>query len=1189
MPSLNVLREFKTSFQNLGNETSTLMELNLPLDDLALPDKEPTSSVGEPPSAAPEPAPAAAESPPAAPEPAPPTDEIQTKTDAPLSDLPDEAASDGDFFPDLNDLLGSAGDEEQEKIDDDFSDIIPDDLTQEETTAEETPAAGNAVSKDFQDQGSQSQDSTVPGDDDFNLPPELLDGFADEIEAGDTSPGEEDASLEVPAAGEAKDEASGDDFADLDFSDQGPADTAELVPDEAPSAPDEAVTTPDEVVAASDEVTDEAAFNFELPPEESTPEESSPEEFQPEEFQPFDDTEIGNEDLSGSTTDDLGGLDESFADFDNMGISDESLEETEEFNLDDLPDFDMDQSSDEDSSAFPTDASLGETDSLLEGTGDETPFDFPMPDDLLGGETDLAGDSAPSMDLAGDEDGFEDFNAEIPGSGTEAVLEEVAGDPFDSFNLDPGALVGDMDFDVGDGFGDDFDVLEDIPIPGLDDVGEKPAAGRGKAKASGLGSDEVEEVNLSPEQLEKLLETLSSYPLNLRVACEEAIAERMVAPAQLSKLLRLLVEGAPAQETASLTGKILDQRIVIPKGYEKSSGEALEAEQASFTYIFVHNFLPVLARFMVIAGILFCLGYLCWEFIYNPIRAEEIYRLGIERIEAGEYSRANERFLEAYNIRPKKQWFFTYARAFRDARQYTLADEKYRELLYFTAARNNRNIPEKAAVLEYADMKTRFIGDFEAADSIIRRNILDYFPGDRDALLAVANNSLEWGNYEPERLEDAREAFAMLIERFGRTDPLMEGMLKYFIRTDNLGYVLNVKDFFMNTRRRISAATLAELGGYLLDKITEEVRGVPNVYLASMMDNTSLIEIREILLRAIFQDQFLPESYYHLARYYNFFENLSDEALTLEVAVRAFEAAREENTRRIGYHIRTLQRYAEILIRRREFFPAEETLIKGINLYQDALSRRLLTQAPEFGKLYTSLGDLEYFVKDGDMQNALDYYLLGEQHGWAPPEIQYRIGAAHYQLRQWGPALERLFAAHRETSPNRRILYALGNVSYMRGNYFAAQGYYDRLLEILEADRARFPAIMATNNEAELDLAERLMVAQNNLGVTLEALSERTGDNSFRSRAMGLYSDSERAWDIITRNPTTMIRMRPSPDISGPSVNPAFLNIQNSLRPVSDYQSQIFLRIDKDMLEPSTWDDLAPPGYSLSEGIYTGR
>jgi tetratricopeptide (TPR) repeat protein len=1166
MPSLNALSEFKTSFQTLGKEPSILAELRLPVDELTLPEHEPEPAVTEPLSAEPEPAPV--------------TENIPTETGVDLSEPPSEPpveptikptieptiepTADADFL-DLNDLLGGDVEEkEPEEIKyDNLNDILPDDFP-----TEEIPAA-EGLPEEPQDQGSQiedlqSQDSTPPGGDDFNIPSNLLDGLADEIETGDASPGEE-APSELGSDDLGGLDDSFGDFEDMGLSNEGPGETPdlnlgdELDLGEAPEFQKEETPVPEEAAAPSEETADETAFDFQLPDELPT----------------FEDTGIGEKDSSGTgdtNAPDLG----------------------DEFNLGEIPEFKEEEAPSFDDTAFPTDTSFDETldqdeiESLFnENAKAKAPIDFAIPEDSLNLEDDAAGVTTPTDDLSADEDSFE-----IPENDTEASLEEIPGDSFDTFSLDPGVLVGDTDF--GGGFEETLDNLDDIPIPGLDDFDEEAITGApsgDKAKAPGLGADEVEEINLSNEELEKLLKTLSSYPLNLRVACEECIAEQMVAPAQMSRLMNLLTSGAPAEETAALVSKILQRTLSIPKGYEKSSGEALEAEQASFAYIFVHSFLPILGRFMMIAGVLFCLGYLAWQYIYTPMRAEQIYKLGIDRINAGEYSRANERFLEAYNIRKKKSWFYTYARAFREARQYTLADEKYRELLYFTANSNKRNIPEKAAVLEYADMKTKDIGDYESADSILRRNILDYFPRDREALLAVANNSLEWGDYEPERLEDAREAFAILMERYGRTDPLMEGMLKYFIRTDNLGYVLEVKNYFMDTSRKITAPTLAELGGYLLDKISQEVRGVPNEYLDYIMDNSSLIEIRQILLRAIYQDEMLPESYYHLARYYNYFENTTDEGYSLEVAVKAFEAAREESTKRIGYHIKTLQRYAEILISRKEFFPAEEILFKGVNLYENAISRRLMTQTqtPEFGRLYTSLGDLEYFVKNGDMQSALDYYYLGEQNGWAPPEIQYRMGAAHYQLRQWGPALERFYTVFRDMPLNRRILYAMGNVSYMRGNYFAAQGYYDRLLNILEADRARLPPIMATNNEDELDLAERLMIAQNNLGVTLEALSERTGDNSFRSRALGLYSDSERAWDILTRNPTTMIRMRPSPDISAPSINPAYLNVQNSLRPVSNYQPQIFLRIDKDMLESSSWEDLATPGYSLSEGIYTGR
>ena len=159
----------------------------------------------------------------------------------------------------------------------------------------------------------------------------------------------------------------------------------------------------------------------------------------------------------------------------------------------------------------------------------------------------------------------------------------------------------------------------------------------------------------------------------------------------------------------------------------------------------------------------------------------------------------------------------------------------------------------------------------------------------------------------------------------------------------------------------------------------------------------------------------------------------------------------------------------------------------------------------------------------------------------------------------------------------------------MRGNYYAAQGYFTRLLETLEADMTRFVLIRASDNLEENILTERLMVVQNNLAVTLEALANREGNNEYRARAMSLYTESQRAWDVLTRNPETLVRMRPSPDLNAPGVNPAFLNIQNSLYPVPDYEPLFFIRIDKDLLEPSIWDEIAPANFRLAEGIYAGR
>ncbi|MDR2101902.1 MAG: tetratricopeptide repeat protein, partial [Treponema sp.] len=557
-------------------------------------------------------------------------------------------------------------------------------------------------------------------------------------------------------------------------------------------------------------------------------------------------------------------------------------------------------------------------------------------------------------------------------------------------------------------------------------------------------------------------------------------------------------------------------------------------------------------------------------------RADSIYRLGYERIAAGDYGRANERFYEALRIRRVKDWFYRYAEGFRDARQYLYAEEKYDELLNYYPR-------DKKAVLDYAAMETYYLRNYAKADSLLRRNILDYAVDDPEGLLALGDNSLAWGEYDPSKYEDAREAYARLLQRYGWTDPVVERMMKYFIRTDNLEEVLPLQRYFMgNPKRKISPASLAELGGYLLDKRTEETQGVPNAYIEQIGG------IRDILLTAARADPALPEPHYHLARYYKYFGNPDDERITLETAVGAFDSAREEPVKRVQYRIDTQRRYAQVLTDNREFFAAEEQLIKGIGIYEDAVARRLMSPSPEFGRLYADLGDLEYFTQDGDLELALENYLRAEQNGWGPPEIQYRIGSVYYQQEQWVPALERFFSTASAMPLNRRLLYALGNVSYRRGNYFTAQGYYNRLLDLLETERTRFPLLRPSEQAEQSEWAERLMVARNNMGVTLEALTDHTGDNRYRSRALGLYTESARAWDALTRNPTTMLRFGAA-DLSTPGINLAYLNSRNSLYPEQDYEPQIYPQIDKDVLEPSHWEELVPPDIHLSAGLSAYR
>ncbi|MDR2029546.1 MAG: tetratricopeptide repeat protein [Treponema sp.] len=753
----------------------------------------------------------------------------------------------------------------------------------------------------------------------------------------------------------------------------------------------------------------------------------------------------------------------------------------------------------------------------------------------------------------------------------------LLGDTFESFSLDnekSGAGFEEPGEKAPDSGSGEFAELEEFSLTGIDDIFNKSAGKEaGPPGTPKEAAEEVEEIRLKDEDLARLQETLASYPLNLRIACEEAIAEQAAAPNLMSSLVKLLVKGAPPRETASLAGKILGRTVPVPKGFEKKTGEALEIEQASFPYIFAHKFLPILRLVMFIVLTVLSLFYLIYHFVFTPMRADSIYQAGYERIDAGEFARANDRFTEAFRLHPVKNWFYRYAEAFRDRRQYIYAEEKYDELLRYYPR-------DKKGVLDYADLETSYLKNYSKADALIRRNILDYSVDDREALLALGDTNLAWGEIDHTRYEEARRAYARLLERYGWQDPIVERMMKYFIRTDNLGEVIPLQNYFLNAsqKRKISPETLAELGGYLLDKRFEEVPGVPDEHL-DRIDG-----IRDILLKAVAGDPSLPEAHYHLARYYSRYGYADDERQTLSRAVSAFEAAPEKSAKRVEYRIDALRRYAQVLINAREFFPAEEQITRGINLYEDGVSRRLFSPAPRFGRLYADLGDLEYFTKDGNMEAAIQYYSRSEGSGWAPPEVQYRMGSAYYHLRQWAPALERFFAASAEMPHNRRLLYALGNASYMRGDYHTAQGYFSRLLDILDNDRAHFPLLSPNDTPEHMDLAERLMVTRNNLGVTMEALAEQTGDNSYRARALGLYAESARAWDAITRNPETMVRAGAAA-LSAPGVNLAYLNSRNALNPVPGYESQIYLHIDKDVFEPSLWESLAPADYRLSDEI----
>jgi tetratricopeptide (TPR) repeat protein len=1102
MPSLEQLKKFKASFSAIADETAVLSQLDLPPDDLQLPDSEP---VAPPPPV--EPAP---------PQAAPPETPAE---EAPLEAVPG---------PGAQTLAGGETAPENLGLGFDFADLLgggPANLPP-------PPAAEAVIEEAFAKAAPEISGDVAPdaGEDGPGIPDLSFDSAFDETEDGDKPPAADDIALD--------DEDLDAPFADFDNA--GIGDTG--------VAPE---------FSAGDDFGPDLGLDFQdLPDFDDTAAVESGGET------PFPDIAEDAADLPDFSGIDLGLDAQDFPGFGDAAAGDEAL---------DLPGFGGIDSGPEPLGFPAEEAESGALEGLLDGFADDIESGRGAEAGEEGGETDFGAAFPDLIDMTPDSGGI-DFPE--PETGLELSPESSgAADPFDNFSPDGG----EAGFGGGEGSGAQPVGETEFALPGIEDLfgGNAPKiAGMGAPSGtaeSAAPEDTVEEIRLDEYELNQLQSALSGYPLNLRIAIEEIIAEQAIAPNLMSSLIKLLARKGSPKEAAALAAKILGKPIPIPRGFEKKTGEELEAEQASFRYIFVNRFLPTLRLFLFIAMVAASLFYLGRQFIYIPVHANSIYRQGYELIPTGTYAQANEHFNRALQVQRQKNWFYQYAEAFREERQYIYAEEKYDQLLRFFPR-------DKKGALDYAKMETDNLRNYAKADRIIRHNLLEYAIDDREGLMALGDNNLIWGEIDPSRYEEARGAYARLLEVYGWQDPIVEGMLKYFIRVDKLGEVLPLQQYFTTEpdRRSIAASTLAELGGYLLDKRFEEVRGVPDEHIGRIEG------IRDILLRAVRAGPRLPEAHYHLARYYARFGNRLEERQTLEIAARAFDIAQEESARRTRYRLDTYRRLGEILINNREFFAAEEQLVKGVALYEDALDRRFLTRSPEFGRLYANLGDLEYFAKSGNMSRALEYYLQSELNAWAPPEIRYRIGAAHYQQEQWGLALDRFFDLASAMPANRRLLNALGNVSYLRGDYFNAQGYYSRLMAMLDTERARFPLLMPNDRPEHLELAERMMVVRNNLAVTLEALTRTTGNHSYRSRALGLYAESERAWDALTRNPSTMIRSGAG-DLSSPGMNLAFLNSRNTLYPEPDYEPQIYIHIDRDLLEPSDWEDLVPRDSRLAD------
>ena len=1085
--------------------------------------------------------------------------------DAPQEDEEDEGE---DEIEDAEEDIPSL-EEDLPSFDDDFS-LPGDDFA---LPGEDLPLPG--------DSEPSTKTASAPGVDDFSLPDDIVSSGADSASSGDDfSLPEED----LPSLDE--------DLPSLD--------------EELPSLDDDLASAADELSATDEEPSagEELSLDDNLPSADELPAADEDFSLPDDELSSADEALPGLDEELPSLDEDLPSLDDDLASAadedsasasaaDELPAADEELSAGEELSLDDnLPSADELPSSDEDFSlpddelpsmdGMDDDFASGDLDSGNLDSGDALPSmddaDFSTPDGLYeASDVELPDDqkSPDSQDSLDGQNDFDNADDQIEESDSQDDFGEVPEEDFDTsemegldFNLPDtdSQLKGEgPDFELGNG--DDFGMEGDFEIPGFSDVDTakeekstpaivKTTKGKSRGRRSKKGKNDVDEADfsnaleseelppntLSDEQYKTFLKNFNEYPLNVRLAFEDFIVQDEFTDDAEFEIIEKILNKAPARQVASFLEKMLDISIPVPRDYEHRTAEEYEAYKKSLSYQLRNKIIPGLLVGLVSLFVFWGLFNFSRYCIYNPLRANHFYKQGYALLEQDEYPQAEINFERAIEYRYNKNWFFKYARGYREHKQYQRSEKMYENILICFKH-------DKEAGLEYADMELEDLANYEKAEEIVKREVLDYHINDADGILKLGDIYLEWGTEkDPQKLELARQQYATLIQLYKSNDLYESRMMRYFIRTDNLRQVIGLQKRFEPKEKSLCGQDWTELSGYLLDKAFGEL-SPSEEYLRYQIEG-----LRSLLLRAVKVDKDNPVALYNLGRYYVVSNETSAVEPTFTRTIDTFNKAKSLKKRDIYKYIDSYRLLGEHYIFTSDYLKAQEQLAEGITLYTTERDNAGFEGTPQIGKLFEDLANLKYFIS-GDYDEALNNYKNSIELDNDSPSIRYKIGYIQYKKSNYAEALGSFMKAGDGNVKEQNLMQAMANTLSIRGDYYAAQGYYEQLLQKLDEKVAESGAIYPQTNNKDYDLVNTYLTVSNNYGVTLYKLAKRTGNSNMNAQAIVQFSQSVRAWDALTRNQQTMERL--------PGSNLAEQNIKYITNRVPEFEPAIYLDIKK--------------------------
>ena len=761
--------------------------------------------------------------------------------------------------------------------------------------------------------------------------------------------------------------------------------------------------------------------------------------------------------------------------------------------------------------------------------GDSSSENIPKPIDLY---TEEDTDSSPSSSTVSKVDSampdeFNSFsNLDISQGGEESVIDEHS-----SFNLGDNPLEENISDTIGGGFSvpDDYAQFSQEKDSSYSSQDQKASA------------EENISLTITEDEYQHLIDRISSFPLNVRLEIENYLANNDDTTISKMEFVHLIVDGAKLKKIASKLSDILDKPIQIPKGFERRNAEEYEAEKQSFKWKLRHQIVPIATISSIILLLVSCISFLTWMFVYMPIVSETIYNRGYRLLSENKYDDAMLQFNKAGEYTKKKRWYFKYANGFREKKQFRQAEDVYRHLLY------DFNHDKKGG-LEYVSMLRDDLHNYEKAENVLRRQVLDYHVNDEQALISLGDTYLEWAGEKGEKYENARQTYSSLINMYGSKDIFLSRMMKYFIRTDKLNEVLPLKEHFINNLKKLDIDDLTELGSYLVKKRYEDEKAGEDAV------SEGIDDVREILETALKRDKDNPTATYNMGKFFLYNRNFDVAKRYLSRSVDMYGSSNNLSSTSLMNNVDAMRLYGEILTKDKEYLMAQETYANALSKYKEYAQNKLLAPNHSIGKLYQDYGDVNYFIS-GDLDKALDAYSMATKEMNDTPSIRYRMGYIQYQKANYEDAMHSLLLVHGQKQKDKNLLYSLGNTLYKRGSYDVAQGYYERLMEILEAERIRKDVLFPHTREDHNAFIEEYMRSTNNLAVILNKLAMQNGNSEKNGRALFLFGESSRAWDALTRNPQTLIPSK--------AVSLSYLNTRNIINPKATFEAEIYSDIPK--------------------------